>query len=105
MRERRFIERLQNLGALAFCNEEILNEGNMQKQTTKAEKTMRRITMPTEVDLSAYNWLDLAFINGHGSEVLYIQFRRERYGSAELSTNVIGPEGDVSSAITLFDLE
>ena len=77
----------------------------MRKRIETTHKATRRITMPDEVDLSTYNWLDLAFTNGKGTEVFNIQFRRETDGSVELAINIIGRNGDVSSALTLFDLE
>ena len=61
--------------------------------------------MPDEIDLSTYNSLDVTFTNGKGTELFNIQFRRETDGSAELAINIIGPTGEVSSAITLFDIE
>lgn len=75
----------------------------MAKHTETEHKRTQRITMPDEVDLSTYNRLDIAFTNGR-NEILNIQFRRETDGSAELAINIIGEKGEVSSAITLFDL-
>jgi hypothetical protein len=60
--------------------------------------------MPDEVDLSAYNSLDVAFTNRRGTELFNIQFRREADGTVELAINIIGPTGEVSTAMTLFDL-
>jgi hypothetical protein len=59
--------------------------------------------MPDEVDLNTYNRLDVVFTNGK-NELFNIQFRRESDGSAELAVNVIGPGGEVTAALTLFDL-
>jgi hypothetical protein len=61
--------------------------------------------MPDEVDLSRYNSLEITFTNGKGTELFNIQFRREADGSAELAINIIGPKADVSTALTVFDLE
>ena len=74
----------------------------MRKETS--HKVTRTITMPDEVDLSSYNSLDVTFTNGKGTELFNIQFRRETDGSLELAINIIGPTGEVSTAITLFDL-
>jgi hypothetical protein len=60
--------------------------------------------MPDEIDLSTYNSLDVTFTDGKGTEVFNIQFRRETDGSAELAINIIGPTGEVNTAVTLFDL-
>ena len=76
----------------------------MRKQRKSNLKTSRRITMPDQVDLSLYKSLDVSFTNGKGTEVLNIQFRREADTSVEFVLNVIGRDGDVSSAMTLFDL-
>lgn len=74
----------------------------MRKDST--HKTTRTITMPDEVDLSIYDSLDVTFTNGKGTELFNIQFRRDTEGSAELAINIIGPTGEVSTAMTLFDL-
>ena len=76
----------------------------MRKQPKSDHKTSRRITMPDRVDLSLYKSLDVSFTNGKGREVLNIQFRREGEDSVEFVLNVIGRDGDVTSAMTLFDL-
>lgn len=76
----------------------------MAKQRETEHKMSQRITMPDEIDLSTYNRLDVAFTNGK-DEIFNIQFRRETDGSVELAINIIGPTGEVRSAITLFDLE
>jgi hypothetical protein len=75
----------------------------MAKHTETEHKRTQRITMPDEVNLSSYNRLDVVFTNGK-DEIFNIQFRRETDGSAELAINIIGEKGEVSSAITLFDL-
>lgn len=75
----------------------------MRKETTN--KATRTITMPDEVDLSTYHSLDVSFTDGKGNEVLNLQFRRDADRLPELAINVIGPKGDVSSALTLFDLD
>lgn len=47
----------------------------MRKRTETTHKPTRRITMPDVVDLSTYNWLDVAFTNGKkGTEVLIFSF-------------------------------
>ena len=76
----------------------------MRKQPESDHKTSRKITMPDQVDLSDYKSLDVSFTNGKGREVLNIQFRREGDDSVEFVLNVIGRNGDVTSAMTLFDL-
>jgi hypothetical protein len=76
----------------------------MAKQTTSEQNRTPRITMPDVVDLSTYNRLDVVFTNGK-DEIFNIQFRRETDGSAELAVNLIGPTGEVTAALTLFDLE
>ena len=76
----------------------------MRKQLKGDHKTSRKITMPDQVDLSLYKSLDVSFTNGKGREVLNIQFRREGEDSVEFVLNVIGRDGDVTSAMTLFDL-
>ena len=76
----------------------------MRKSTETTHKPTRTITMPDEVDLSIYDSLDVTFTNGKGTELFNIQFRRDTEGSAELAINIIGPTGEVSTAMTLFDL-
>src|SRR5262245_59205171 len=76
----------------------------MRKRTESTHKAKRTITMPDEIDLSTYNSLDVTFTNGKGNELFNIQFRRESDRSIELVFNIIGPAGEVSSAITFFDL-
>ena len=73
---------------------------------TRAENTKTpRITMPDEVDLTTYNSLLISFTNGK-EEILNIHFCRELADdSAELYVNIIGPTGEVTTAITLFDLD
>ncbi len=77
----------------------------MAKHTRTTTNTTRKIGMPDEVDLSTYNSLDMAFTNRRGTELFNIQFRRETDGSVELAINIIGPTGEVATALTLFDLE
>ena len=77
----------------------------MRKRTESSHRATRTITMPDEIDLSTYNSLDVTFTNGKGNELFNIQFRRETDGSVELVFNTIGPAGEVSSAITFFDLD
>ena len=76
----------------------------MPKRRETTEGTIQRITMPDEFDLSSFDSLQLTFRNGKGTELCNIQFRRETDGSAELAINIIGPSGEVSTAVTLFDL-
>ena len=76
----------------------------MRKRTETTHRATPTITMPDEVDLSTYNSLDITFKNAKGTELFNIQFRRENDGSAELAVNIIGLSGEVSTAITLFDL-
>ncbi|MGH9762286.1 MAG: hypothetical protein ACREDR_49045 [Blastocatellia bacterium] len=76
----------------------------MRKKTTMLNRPEPRIIMPDQVDLSTHQALDVAFINGSGTELLNIQFRRDTDGSTEFVVNIIGPSGDVRTAITLFDL-
>lgn len=76
----------------------------MRKRTERTHRATPRITMPDEVDLSSYDSLDIVFTNRKGTEVFNIQFRREADGSPELAINIIGPTGEVSTALTLFDL-
>jgi hypothetical protein len=61
--------------------------------------------MPDEIDLSTYQSLDVSFTDGKGNEVLILQFRRDVETLPQLYINVIGPTGEVSSTLTLFDLE
>jgi len=76
----------------------------MRKQSKSDLKTSTKITMPDQVDLSLCKSLDVSFTNGKGTEVLNIQFRREADASVEFVLNVIGRNGDVTTAMTLFDL-
>lgn len=78
---------------------------DMRKNRTTTDKTKPRIIMPDQIDLSTHQALDISFTDHSGDELLNIQFRRETDGSTEFVINIIGPTGDVSSAITLFDLE
>ena len=77
----------------------------MRKRTETTHKATRTITMPDEIDLSKYQSLDVSFTDGKGNEVLILQFRRDVETLPQLYINVIGPTGEVSSALTLFDLE
>ncbi|MEK6321030.1 MAG: hypothetical protein AABN33_05045 [Acidobacteriota bacterium] len=77
----------------------------MRKRTETTHKATRTITMPDEVDLTTYNSLDVSFMDGKGNEILNLQFRRDADTLPQLAINVIGPNGDVISALTLFDLE
>ena len=61
--------------------------------------------MPEGIDLSTYQSLDVYFKDGKGNDVLIIQFRRDVETLPQLAINVIGPTGEVSSALTLFDLD
>lgn len=63
-------------------------------------------TLPKEIDLSTYNRIDLSFTNGDGEELLNIAFRREHVeNSTEFYVNVIGPDGEPGTVLTLLDLE
>lgn len=77
----------------------------MRKRTETTHKAARTITMPDEIDLSTYQSLDVSFTDGKGNEVLILQFRRDVETLPQLYINVIGPTGEVSSTLTLFDLE
>ncbi len=77
----------------------------MRKRTETTHKATRTITMPDEIDLSTYQSLDVSFTDGKGNEVLILQFRRDVETLPQLYINVIGPTGEVSSTLTLFDLE
>ena len=77
----------------------------MRKLTETTHKATRTITMPDEIDLSTYQSLDVSFTDGKGNEVLILQFRRDVETLPQLYINVIGPTGEVSSTLTLFDLE
>jgi hypothetical protein len=77
----------------------------MRKRTETTHKATRTITMPDEIDLSKYQSLDVSFTDGKGNEILILQFRRDVETLPQLAINVIGPTGEVSSALTLFDLE
>jgi hypothetical protein len=76
----------------------------MRKRTETTHKA-RTITMPDEIDLSTYQSLDVSFTDGKGNEVLILQFRRDVETLPQLTINVVGPTGEVSSALTLFDLD
>jgi hypothetical protein len=76
----------------------------MGKRTETTHETAARITMPDEVDLSTYQSLDVSFTDGEGNEVLNLRFRRDVETLPQLSIEVIGPTGEVATAITLFDL-
>ena len=76
----------------------------MRKRTETTHKATRTITMPDEIDLSTYQSLDVSFTDGKGNEVLILQFRRDVETLPQLAINVIGPKGDVCTAMTLFDL-
>ena len=77
----------------------------MARHSEVEHKTTQRITMPDEVNLTTYNSLDISFTNGK-EEILNIHFSRELADdSAELYINIIGPTGEVTTAITLFDLD
>jgi hypothetical protein len=60
--------------------------------------------MPDEVDLSTYESLDVSFTDGEGNELLILRLRRDVETLPQLSIEVIGPTGEVATAITLFDL-
>ena len=75
----------------------------MRKETT--HKAKRTITMPDEIDLSTYQSLDVSFTDGNGNDVLRLQFRRDDDILPQLAINVISSTGDISSSLTLFDLE
>ena len=77
----------------------------MRKRTETTHKETRTITMPDEIDLSTYQSLYVSFTDGKGNEVLILQFRRDVETLPQLAINVIGPTGEVSSALTLFDLD
>ena len=77
----------------------------MRKRTETTHKATRIITMPDEIDLSTYQSLDVSFTDGKGNEVLILQFRRDVETLPQLYINVIGPTGEVSSTLTVFDLE
>jgi hypothetical protein len=77
----------------------------MRKRTETTHKATRTITMPDEIDLSTYQSLDVSFTDGKGNEVLILQFRRDVETLPQLYINVIGPTGEVSSTLTVFDLE
>ena len=77
----------------------------MRKRTETTHKATRTITMPDEIDLSKYQSLDVSFTDGKGNEILILQFRRDVETLPQLAINVMGPTGEVSSALTLFDLE
>lgn len=77
----------------------------MRKRTETTHKAARTITMPDEIDLSTYQSLDVSFTDGKGNEVLILQFRRDVETLPQLYINVIGPTGEVSSTLTVFDLE
>lgn len=77
----------------------------MRKRTDTTQKEKPTITMPDEVDLSTYQSLDVSFTDGKGNELLILQFRRDVETLPQLAINVIGPTGEVSSSLTLFDLE
>ena len=77
----------------------------MPKRKDAENNRTPRITMPDEVDLTTYNSLLISFTNGK-EEILNIHFCRELADdSAELYVNIIGPTGEVTTAITLFDLD
>ena len=75
----------------------------MRKETT--HKAKRTITMPDEIDLSTYQSLDVSFTDGNGNDVLRLQFRRDDDILPQLAINVISSTGEISSSLTLFDLE
>ena len=77
----------------------------MRKSTETTHKATRTITMPDEIDLNKYQSLDVSFTDGKGNEILILQFRRDVETLPQLAINVIGPTGEVSSALTIFDLE
>ena len=77
----------------------------MGKRTETTHEATGRITMPDEVDLSTYQSLDVSFTDGEGNELLILRFRRDVETLPQLSIEVIGQTGEVSSALTLFDLE
>ena len=76
----------------------------MRKRTETTHKETQTITMPDEIDLSTYQSLDVSFTDGNGNEVLKLQFRRDDDILPQLYINVIGPTGEVCTAMTLFDL-
>jgi hypothetical protein len=76
----------------------------MRKGTATTNEATPTITMPDEVDLSTYQSLDVSFTDGKGNEILILQFRRDVETLPQLTINVIGPTGEVSTAMTLFDL-
>ena len=76
----------------------------MRKRTATTHKATPTITMPDEVDLSAYQSLDVSFTDGKGNEILILQFRRDVETLPQLAINVIGPTGEVSTSMTLFDI-
>lgn len=77
----------------------------MSKRTDTTQKEKPTITMPDEVDLSTYQSLDVSFTDGNGNELLILQFRRDVETLPQMAINVMGPTGEVSSSLTLFDLE
>ena len=77
----------------------------MRKRTDTTQKEKTTITMPDEIDLSTYQSLDVSFTDGKGNELVILQFRRDVETLPQLAINVIGPIGEVSSSLTLFDLE
>lgn len=76
----------------------------MRKRTGTTHKSTPTITMPDEFDLSTYQSLDVSFTDGKGNEILILQFRRDVETLPQLAINVIGPTGEVSTSMTLFDL-
>ena len=76
----------------------------MRKGTATTHKATATITMPDEVDLSTYQSLDVSFTDGKGNEILILQFRRDVETLPQLAINIIGPNGEVSTSMTLFDL-
>ena len=77
----------------------------MAKRTGSKHERTPRITMPDEVDLTTYNSLDISFTNGK-EEILNIHFCRELADdSAELYVNIIGPTGEITTTLTIFDLQ
>ena len=76
----------------------------MRKRTATTDKATPTIIMPDEIDLSTYQSLDVSFTDGKGNEILILQFRRDVETLPQLAINVIGPTGEVSTAMTLFDL-
>lgn len=77
----------------------------MRKRTETTHNATQRITMPDEVDLSTYQSLHVSFTDGDGNEILNLQFCRDADLLPQLYINVIGPTGEVSSTLTVFDLE